>query len=174
MGNQPTVEMRCEVDSNSYHPGETIRGYVHLSVTGQRPVKDFKGIGLTFAGVEYCVLSDNSDSSSLDISTCSSQQSTNKGYAGGGGVDADGGGSRRRIVKLRKSVVTFEEDAVIQPGEYEYPFELVLPKHNGGGGDDYNSECVQVSYRIRAQMQRKRNVPLTIDNDISAFASCRQ
>ena len=172
MGNQPTVEMRCEVDSNSYHPGETIHGNVHLSVTGQRPVKDFKGIRLTFAGVEQYVPTDNnqdSDSSSLDISTSSSsQQSTNQGYAGGG--------CSRRIVKLRKSVVTFEEDAVLQPGEYVYPFELVLPNHNGDS--DYSvvgssSQNVQVSYRIRAQMQRKPNVPWTIDNDISAFASCR-
>jgi hypothetical protein len=160
MGNHPSIKLDCQVENDSYDAGDTLKGNVHLSVVGGgEPVDYFDAIVLTLGGVEFVVV-ETDEGSRIDR--------TNE--------------SR---FKLQTKVARFESGK-IHPGEYDFPYEILLPdrEEEQRGNDDgaltsgyserSDNSFRKVSYKLRATLRRKKNVPRTSDNNIWADAVCRK
>ena len=158
MGNQPSIKLDCQVENDSYDAGETLKGNVHLSVEGGEPVDYFDGIVMTLAGVEFLVVE-------TDHGTTIDRTDENR-------------------FQLQTNVAKFD-NGIITPGQYDFPFEMLLPDHKDHGGHEDedalltdsegsdNNSIRRVSYKLRAILRRKKDVPRTSDNNIWTDAVCR-
>jgi len=108
MGNKP-FKVGIRLDQSEYESGSELSGRVYLSVSGSDD-RVANGIHLTLMGEEYAEIFRQDDQNHS-----SSRQNSRS-------VDR----SARHLVHLEVPLTTFPSDR-IPPGQYEYPFQWILP-----------------------------------------------
>ena len=143
-----------------HEPGDVIKGVVKLNVQGKE-LTQFDGVTISLAGAEISIIDGHRVRGSMG----------------------------QRVLHIKQNICTFY-NGVVPEGDFEYPFELELPEHtdedthhspsrslrsNASGASlaetevsatSVSSSSVQIVYKLRASLRRKKKMPRTVDNDI--------
>lgn len=114
MGNKP-FRIALKVDELSCQAGEVLTGTVYLSVSKRDlgGLRDVNGIQLRFEGYEH-----------VEVERRASKHSDHKcAKDGGGRIDKAG----HSLVKMDYPLVMFTRTKPLEPGQFEYPFQLPVP-----------------------------------------------